>query len=419
MIAYAGAKSWHDPLQEDDLNLVVPYTVNGRYIWPSPESVPIPGTSPQAFGPAGCAPGPPNCSMTDAFLGLPINYVTPSGPLPAPQNCVNGIVNTSSGQGCVSANNGTTPGLLINSHSAQFQTELFPVQSWYIALQVRVDKKLSHGLFIGGSFSWGKSFDNSSSSFASDNYSNNPSAITPYWDPRITRGLSDFNVTKNISINVLYTVPTPASWTGIAKTLAGGWGVGGNFEASDGIPLWPLAVSDLEGMLGGGPYSIPDLAPGCQQINTNWRQSLSYLNSSCYTTPQAPSMAFYNGSGSPLQPSTYNPGCDPQVNPKTGIAAYPYPNCINMFGNDPRNAVIGPGLINLDFSATKDTYIHRISEAFDLQFRAEIFNIANHPNYAFPVANNLGSEGGNSAFGTLTATQSTERQVQFALKAIW
>jgi hypothetical protein len=94
-----------------------------------------------------------------------------------------------------------------------------------------------------------------------------------------------------------------------------------------------------------------------------------------------------------------------------------------MLGNDPRNNVIGPGLINLDFSVTKDNYIKRISETANLQFRAEIFNIANHPNYAFPVANNLGSLDTNGApvanFGTLTKTQSSERQVQFALKLIF
>ena len=92
-------------------------------------------------------------------------------------------------------------------------------------------------------------------------------------------------------------------------------------------------------------------------------------------------------------------------------------------GNDPRNNVIGPGLINLDFSVTKDNYIKRISEFANLQFRAEIFNIANHPNYAFPIANNLASLGADGStppgFGTLTQTQAPERQIQFALKFIF
>jgi hypothetical protein len=92
-------------------------------------------------------------------------------------------------------------------------------------------------------------------------------------------------------------------------------------------------------------------------------------------------------------------------------------------GTEPRNAVIGPGLINLDFAVTKDNHIKKISETANLQFRAEIFNLANHPNYAFPIANNLSpideTGTGVPGFGTLTQTQGDSREIQFALKLIW
>jgi hypothetical protein len=438
MVAYAGSKGWHLPFQEDDLNQVMPYTVNvagtTRYIWPNSTTAGItagglpcmPGTSgctALTTGSAGCSPGPPNCSQTDAYLGFPVNYVTPTA------NCVNGIVNASTGQGCVSANNGIVPGLLINSNTAQFQSSTFAAQSWYNALQVKVDKRVSHGLLVGGTFTWAKSVDTSSSSFASDNYSNNPSAITPWFDMSLNKGLSDFNVTKNLTFNVLYTVPTPASFNGVLKEAFGGWGIGANFEASTGIPLWPLITSETVGMLNGGAYDIPDLVPGCQQVNSNWRQTLQYLNPSCYVLPVAPNQAFYNGNGgNPQNPgfAGFNPGCDD--NARLGLAAGNLSSnnsltCVNLLGNDPRNAVIGPGLINLDLSITKDTFIKKISETANLQFRAEFFNIANHPNYQFPIANNLtslnndGTEGNN--FGLLTKTQSSERQIQFALKLIF
>jgi hypothetical protein len=406
MVAYAGSKAWHNPLQSDDLNLVVPYLVNGRYIWPNPVG-------------SGCSPKGPNCSATDAALGYSPGYLPGSGP-----NCLPGVV-TKASDNCFSSNIGVVPGLLENSHSAQFQSTIFNAQSWYNALQVKVDKRTSHGLEMGGSFTWGKSFDTSSSSFASDNYSNNPSAITPYWDNSLTRGLSDFNVTKNVSFHVLYQVPTPASFNGVLKAVAGGWGIGGNFEASDGIPLWPLMVSsDSLGILNGGAYAVPDLKPGCNQVLPGNRTgALQYLNPSCYTLPQAPSQAFYNGNGTvnatnptAVKPSApgFNPGCD---------KSFAFPTCINLLGNDPRNAVIGPGLINLDFSVTKDTHIRKISETANLQFRAEIFNIANHTNYQFPVAKNLGSLDATGVtppnFGTLTTTQSPEREIQFALKFIY
>jgi hypothetical protein len=305
--------------------------------------------------------------------------------------------------------------VLINSHSAQFQTSLFEAQSWYNSLQVRVDKRVSHGLYIGAAFTWGKSFDTSSSSFASDNYSNNPSAITPWWDTSLDKGLSDFNVTKNLTFNFLYTVPTPESWHGPLQWVTGGWGIGGNFDASDGTPLWPLITSETLGMGGGGAYDIPQLVPGCQQALTSSGRTgaLQYLNPACYTLPTAPNMAYYNGTGT-IGSSAYQPGCD---------HSYAYPTCANLLGNDPRNVVIGPGLINMDFSITKDNHIRRISETADLQFRAEIFNIANHPNYGFPSAGNLApiDQNGNAVggFGVLSNTQTPERQIQFALKLIY
>jgi Carboxypeptidase regulatory-like domain len=415
MVAYAGSRSWHDPYQTDDLNTVVPYHVAGnRWIFPSSSNSGLTaGGAPcnpstdlgcTALAPvsAGCSPGPPDCSQTDAFLGLPVAFISPG----------------------ISANQGITPGLLINSNAAQFQSSIFAVQSWYNAFQVRVDKSMGHGLLAGGAFSWGKSFDTSSSSFASDNYSNNPSAITPWWDLSIDRGLSDFNVTKNLSINFLYTVPTPASWSGPAEWIAGGWGIGANFEASDGIPLWPLITNETVGMLNGGPYDIPDLAPGCNQALTSTARtgSLQYLNPACYILPVAPNAAFFAGSGSASVPSFagYNPGCDTLSPTISGLSTL---TCPNLLGNLPRNSVIGPGLINLDFSVTKDNHIRRISETANLQFRAEIFNIANHPNYAFPVAGDLspiGSDGSAiGGFGQLTKTQSPERQIQFALKFIF
>jgi hypothetical protein len=206
------------------------------------------------------------------------------------------------------------------------------------------------------------------------------------------------------------------------KAVAGGWGVGANFEASDGIPLWPLMVNETVGMLNGGAYDIPDLVPGCNQVLPGSRTgALAYLNPKCYVLPQAPSQAFYNGSGT-IGTAGYIPGCDPQPN-NSGVPTQPFPNCINLLGNDPRNDVIGPGLINLDFSVTKDTHITKIRETANLQFRAEIFNIANHPNYQFPGTKQLtpldASGGPVPNFGTFTTTQSPERQIQFALKLIW
>jgi hypothetical protein len=93
-------------------------------------------------------------------------------------------------------------------------------------------------------------------------------------------------------------------------------------------------------------------------------------------------------------------------------------------GNAGRNILTGPGTSNLDFFVFKNNYIPRISESFNLQFRAEIFNILNHANFAVPVnpdsTDIFDSTGApNGIAGLLTSTTTTAREVQFALKLIW
>jgi len=98
--------------------------------------------------------------------------------------------------------------------------------------------------------------------------------------------------------------------------------------------------------------------------------------------------------------------------------------CQNLFGDNGRNSLIGPGLTNLDFLAFKNNYVRRISEAFNVQFRAEIFNILNHPNYLPPIDNEtIFSSTGAVASGTPGKLDSTggfeSRQIQLSLKVIW
>ena len=85
--------------------------------------------------------------------------------------------------------------------------------------------------------------------------------------------------------------------------------------------------------------------------------------------------------------------------------------------------------MNLDFSLFKNNYIRKISESFNVQFRAEIFNILNHPNFALPVEPDntdiLDSTGAllnppdNGTAGVITSTTTKSREIQFALKVIW
>jgi carboxypeptidase family protein/TonB-dependent receptor-like protein len=355
-LAYAGSRGKHNPYQTDDLNIVFPTKVGNRWLFPNPVG-------------SGCLPGPPDCSLTDAALGLPASFNTnPTG-----------IVS----------------GLLINPHTNGIQSTVWQSKSWYNALQVEVEKRMSHGLQAEVSFTWSKTMDTTSGSFAGDNFAGDLNPTIPWWDLKLIKGLSDFNVSRNLVANLLWEVPTPASFHGPAAFIAKGWELGGILSLSDGVPFWPFTIAgDFSGQLMTEPYAIPDRVAGCKPTNPG--NPNQYINPACLTFAQAPDQAFYTAN------------CDKSV---------AFPTCINLLGNLGRNTYVGPGLFNLDYSMVKNTKIPRISENFNVQFRAEFFNILNRANFAPPVAN-LDFQGGTS-FGQITSTQGSERQIQFGLKLIW
>jgi hypothetical protein len=86
------------------------------------------------------------------------------------------------------------------------------------------------------------------------------------------------------------------------------------------------------------------------------------------------------------------------------------------------NSLIGPGLSNFDLSLFKNNYIKRISDSFNILFRAEFFNVLNHPNFSPPVVNNdlyAANRAAVTTAGLITTTSTSSRQLQFALKIIW
>jgi hypothetical protein len=97
--------------------------------------------------------------------------------------------------------------------------------------------------------------------------------------------------------------------------------------------------------------------------------------------------------------------------------------CSNVVGNTHRNEFFGPHLTNLDASLFKNTRVPRISDALVIQFRAEFFNILNHPNYLSPgflntfgQNNSVYDSNGSSLSTALNQTSTTSRQIQLGLK---
>jgi carboxypeptidase family protein/TonB-dependent receptor-like protein len=282
--------------------------------------------------------------------------------------------------------------------------------SSYNSLQLKLDQRVFHGFQVEGSFTWSKSIDDTSGSAAADTFSNEWNATPPY-DLRLIRGLSSYDVGRNFVVNALYNAPTPKVLGAVGEHLLGGWQLGVIAQASDGIPIMPSMGMETPDMLGEIIQTLnpPNVISGCQIINS--RNVAHYLNSACFSmVPQT---------------ATNTPYCDTARAATMGAPGF----CPNIRGNLARNSVIGPGLADVDFSVVKNNRITRISESFNVQFRAEFFNALNRANFAPPTLSPntgggameaiLNSGQPNSQFGQLTATQVPNRQIQLALKLIW
>lgn len=98
------------------------------------------------------------------------------------------------------------------------------------------------------------------------------------------------------------------------------------------------------------------------------------------------------------------------------------PACVALqptgtLGNLGRDVAIGPHLFDTDLAVLKDT---KIRESLNLQFRAEFFNLFNHPNFGLPTSTAFSGAGvPNSQFGKVTTIVGTPRQVQLALKLVF
>jgi hypothetical protein len=270
----------------------------------------------------------------------------------------------------------------LNPNFGRINATLWQANSFYDAMQVDVTKRVSHGFQIHGAYTWGKSIDTLSATEADDAFPNGLFNQL-FFDQRTTRGLSDFNVAQTFVLSFTWEIPGPATGPKLPTWALGGWQLGGLYKLSTGQPFTPILGGDIAGMKLDETSEPPDRlgGSGCQTLT--------------------------------------NPG-NPNHFIKTECLAVPVPG--NRWGNLGRNTLIGPGLSKLDFSVFKNNYVKRISENFNAQFRAEFFNILNQANFASPTDNlAVFDQSGQpiSSAGLITSTQTTSRQIQFALKLIW
>jgi len=299
----------------------------------------------------------------------------------------------------------------INQNFGSIRGMFYQGRSYFNALETQLAKRMSHGFQVQGTFTWSKSVDTSSATLAGDAFGNSISSLD-WFDMKLTRGLSDFNVGRTIVLNGTWEVPSAKSFSGPARWITDGWELGLIFTASDGVPFTPTwgTGGDPANTLSSDDFAFPNRlgGPGCQTL-TNPGNPNNYIKTQCFAVPTAPNAAFWN------------------ANTCLGGDGLTDLRCFNLRGNAGRNSLIGPGITNLDFSVFKNNHVRRISENFNVQFRLEMFNIMNHANFAPPGPGDGntdifaadGTSLAGSTAGALVRTTIPERQIQFAVKIIF
>jgi len=240
--------------------------------------------------------------------------------------------------------------------------------STYHALQTSMRINSWRGLNSTLNFVWSHSIDN-----ASDLEDFIPNAAQPNnsFFPSLERGNSNFDIRRRLTWNFGYALP---KFSGRASKLKNGWGVDGVLNLQDGQPFQlnynfegdysgsgegfdrPDVVGPIR--YGSGPYSV-DLS--------SFQVPCTFGNTTALTNP--------------------NPNPPPATLPTTGDS-----NCLagtRHFGNMGRNSLRAPAFKELNFSLYKST---NLTEHVVLQFRAEFFNILNHPNFSNPTLPNYISD---------------------------
>ena len=271
---------------------------------------------------------------------------------------------------------------VLNPNFGRINANLWLADSYYDALQIDVAKRVGRGFEFHGAYTWGKSVDTLSATEADDAFPNGMFNQF-FFDPRVSRGLSDYDVAQNLVISFNWDIPSPGWNFKAANWAASGWQLGGLYKASTGQPFTAILGGDPVGQKVDETSEPPDrvAGAGCQTLT--------------------------------------NPG-NPNHYIKTQCLAFPNPS--NRWGNLGRNTLIGPGISKLDASIFKNNRVQRISETFNAQFRAEFFNVLNRTNFSSPTSNNVVFDQNGvpvPSAGLITSTQTTSRQIQFALKLIW
>jgi Carboxypeptidase regulatory-like domain len=262
----------------------------------------------------------------------------------------------------------------------QFQSVLFgnnDGRSEYNSLQVRLSRQFQ-SLRMNANYTWSKSIDNDQST-ATGGEGNGFAAPIDSFNEALARGRSNFDIPQAFTMDAIYSLPvgrghmfgsTMPKW---ANTLIGGWDLGGMW-------IWES----------GSPFTVSSGRATGPSTASTWGD--------------------YTGSRNIGSVMTSNNGVGPGVYYFTAaeIAAFSMP-AAGTIGTSGRNTFRGPGFFNIDMSMVKR---FAITEHKSMSFRAEAYNLINHPDFANPQLSLSTAQ----TFGKITATVNNPRIMQLALR---
>ena len=248
----------------------------------------------------------------------------------------------------------------------------------YNSLQIKAEtKNAHHGLYALIGYTYARAYDTGFTdglgSIIGATYFPLPGWQTLDW------GLSQINLNQDFTASIIYDLPFGkgrtwgSNWNRATDAILGGWEVTVIEKATSGFPVFVIDSNNTTGVNFVNANGAAEIRPNmtCNPVLNNPTLS-EWFNTSCFSQPVA-----------------------------------------GELGNAPRTPVSGPDFVNTDFSVVKHFMLH---ESVRLDFRTEIFNLFNHPQFGAPGGNGVGTDFNSPTFGVINYTAVGPRQCQLALK---
>jgi hypothetical protein len=291
-------------------------------------------------------------------------------------------------------------------------------KSWYNGLQVALRHQATRGLAINGSYAWSHSIDTGSDWHSGATSANGSAAGDGYsldvTKPGLDRGNSTFDIRHRLSVNFVYEFPWMKAQKGFIGHILGGWQWNGLVAWQTGAHFTPYCASSSHNFqcdfnFDGEVNDRPDVGPGGNTFSASkqdWANGWFANNATFGCAWARPGKGgVVGGAGT----------CGTAAGALPAFFGTP---CKACDGNLGRNTFVGPNLVNTDQSLFKNI---KLSERFNFQFRAEVFNAFNRANFILPssaTGANFANRITSGNFGQSAGTRDP-REIQFGLKLLW